>query len=53
MKLKITDTVKGWSLLTVGAIMVSFAFGLVWGIPVALGIAGLWTVVFGISVVNK
>ena len=44
---------KGWMLLSIGTLMISSAAGVVWGFPVALGVAGAWVIVFGISMLSN
>lgn len=46
------DLVKGWVLLSAGAMMISFAGGMVWTIPAGLAIGGAWVIVYGISVLS-
>lgn len=43
---------KGWAILSVGACMVSVAFGMAWTIPVGLAIGGVWVAGFGISIIS-
>lgn len=44
--------VKGWGMLSIGALMISSAAGVAWGMPVALGVAGAWVIIYGIAVLN-
>lgn len=44
--------VKGWAMLSIGALMVSAAAGIYWTIPAALAVGGIWVVVYGIAVLN-
>jgi len=44
--------VKGWLMLSVGALMISAAAGLAWSVPAALTVAGAWVIVYGIAVLN-
>lgn len=44
--------IKGWGMLSIGALMISGAAGVALGIPVALGVAGAWVIIYGIAVLN-
>lgn len=41
--------VKGWVMLSVGALMISAAAGVAWSLPAALAVAGAWVIVYGID----
>lgn len=44
-----SNTMKGWLMLSAGALMISGAAGIAWGVPVAIGVAGAWTIAYGIA----
>jgi hypothetical protein len=52
MKTTDTDTknkITGWAMLSIGALMISAAGGIAWGIPAALAIAGTWVIAYGVG----
>lgn len=44
--------IKGWAMLSIGALMISAAAGIYWTIPAALAVGGAWVIAYGIAVLN-
>ena len=51
-KLKMKKTIIGWSILCAGALLISFAANLVWGIATGICIAGVLTIVYGVAILS-